>query len=280
MTDRLVWLASYPKSGNTWVRAILTALSIKSEDMFDINAMVGGSGPISPNEFEDIMGVCWSELTVGERRNLLPDFTAELAHQTRGLGYYKTHMNFGLSPSGKPIFHDRGGAVSVYIARDPRQVAISHAHFFGTDIDESIEIMDDPKRRVVMGDPEMTESVGRWTDHVTGWISQNHLPTHVMQYEVMKADPFRAVSEMLDFVGVDVSRKTIEGAIAATQFDRLQALERERGFNQRSTATDRFFRNGASETSYRSHSLSRSISTRTGFSISRQIAVPTASSNN
>lgn len=247
MTDRLVWLASYPKSGNTWVRAILTALSVKSEDMFDINAMVGGSGPVSPNEFEDIMGVCWSELTVRERRHLLPDFTAELARETRGFGYHKTHMNFRFSPSGKPIFHDRGGTVAVYIARDPRQVAISHAHFFGTNLDESIGMMNDPKRRVAMGDPEMTENVGRWTDHVTGWISQNHIPTHVVQYEMLKADPIRTVTEMLEFVGVDVSPEMIEAAIANTRFDRLQRLEREEGFNQRSVAADRFFRNGTSD---------------------------------
>lgn len=247
MTDQLVWLASYPKSGNTWLRAILTALSMGSEEMLDINSMVGGAGPISPNIFEDVMGVCWSELTIDERRHLLPDFTTELARETRGMGYHKTHMSFGFSPSGKPIFHNREGSVAVYIVRDPRQVAISHAHFFGTDIDQAIATMNDPARRVAMGDPGITENVGRWTDHVTGWIAQDHIPIHVMRYEMMKSDPFRAIKEMLEFVGVSVPSKTIETAIAATRFDRLQKLEREHGFKGRSFATDKFFRNGASD---------------------------------
>ncbi|WP_321327382.1 sulfotransferase domain-containing protein [uncultured Parasphingorhabdus sp.] len=247
MTNRLVWLASYPKSGNTWVRAILSALSVDSADMFDINAMVGRGGPVSPNEFEDIMGVCWSELSIRERQDLLPEFTAELARGVRGIEYHKTHMEFKWSPSGRPVFDGREGAVAVYIARDPRQVVISHAHFFGTGIAESAEIMNDPNRRTSLGDPEIHESVGRWTDHVTGWIGQNHIPVLVVQYEALKADPYRAVRKILDFVGVDFCADTIESAIAATRFDRLQNLEREEGFNQRSTATDRFFRNGTSD---------------------------------
>lgn len=247
MTGRMVWLASYPKSGNTWVRAILTALSAKPDNRFDINAMIGRGGPISPNEFEDIMGLCWSELTDGERLELLPSFTAELARETRGFEYHKTHMNFQLSPSGKPVFHDREGTVAVYIVRDPRQVSISQAHFFGTDIDDSINMMNDPERRVGLGDPEMIESVGRWTDHVTGWLCQKHIPIHVMRYEAMKADPFKAVTEMLEFVGVSTTAQMIEAAIIATRFDQLQDLEHQEGFNQRSTATDRFFRNGTSD---------------------------------
>lgn len=247
MNNQLVWLVSYPKSGNTWVRAILTALSVKSEDVFDINALTSNTGPVSPDLFEDMMGVCWSELTVRERRHLLPDFTAELAREARGSVYHKTHMNFGFSPSGKPIFHQRERAVAVYIVRDPRQVAISHAHFFGTDIDEAIAVMNDPKRRVALGGYESTESVGRWTDHVTGWLSQDYIPTHVMQYEAMKADPFRAVSEMLAFVGVDASSEAIKAAIEATRFDRLQKLERKHGFKERSYATDHFFRSGTSD---------------------------------
>lgn len=247
MNDQLVWLASYPKSGNTWVRSILTALSLKSEDMFDINALKTQGGPISPDEFEDIMGVCWSELTVQERRHLLPDFTAELARDARGSTYHKTHMNFGFSPGGKPIFHQREKAVAVYIVRDPRQVAISHAHFFGTDIDEAIAVMNDPMRRVGLGGYLSTESVGRWTDHVTGWLSQDHIPTHVVQYEAMKADPIRTVKEMLEFIGVDMANETIKAAINATRFDRLQKLEREHGFKERSDATDRFFRSGTSD---------------------------------
>lgn len=245
--DRLVWLSSFPKSGNTWVRALLTALTRPTGEPLNVNALQGGAPLMDLDVFEDIIGLRWSELSVEDQIALLPQFTTELAQETKGKSYRKTHMSYGHAPSGKPFVSHAAGAVAVYIVRDPRQVAVSCARFFGTDIQTAIDQMNDPDRKIQHGRDFLTEHTGRWGDHVMGWTTQTALPVHIVKYEHLLAHPQAGATDLAAFLGLGVSAKTIATACAQTSFAHLQSLEAAEGFNGRSRASGPFFRTGTSD---------------------------------
>lgn len=169
--NRRVWLASYPKSGNTWFRAIWSALR---KGNVDVNALLGGGGGLSPSFVEDATGLSVPETTTQERASL--HHVALRAHleTIEGVVLTKLHSAFRAMP-GAPSVGEGPDVRAIYLVRDPRDVAVSFARHEGKTVDEIIARMEDPDAiigRIVQGAP-VDEALGTWSDHVTGWTAQN-----------------------------------------------------------------------------------------------------------
>jgi hypothetical protein len=137
----------------------------------------------------------------------------------------------------------------VYIVRDPRDVAASLANHLGVTIDSVIRHMANGEfhlenqrhgRR-----PQMSQLLSTWSAHVLSWIDRPHLNVFVVRYENIHANPQSCFSNMLKFIGIDVSSEVLVRAINATRFGNLQAQEQEQGFVERPSASKAFFRRGA-----------------------------------
>jgi len=241
------WLASYPKSGNTWLRAVLATLV--SGQAADINAL-GFLGGISSNRsrFDDALGIASADLSLEQETDLRPRVYEVWAAEAQRPLYCKVHDAYHATPAGEPLFPAAATLGAVYAVRDPRAVALSLSRFSAWSIDDTVARMDDPAS--IFGDSrgmlhrQLRQRLLRWSDHVESWLAAP-FPVLVVRYEDMHADPHAEFARLARFLGLPADAERIDVAVQASAFARLQAQERDAGFIEKPHKTDVFFREGS-----------------------------------
>ena len=249
----VVWLASYPKSGNTWIRAILTALATHRH-LFGLDHLDAGSQP-------NHVGIATARLGIDPRwldRDELDRLRTELIRggsaewlSRDGLGqpvFRKTHEVFrGAAPGREPFPADATRA-AILVVRDPRDVACSAAPFFGITVDEAIERMGCGFPGGRLGSPatsQTEQSWGTWSSHGRSWLASDvPFPVHRIRYEDLRSDATETLLPVLTAVGVDCTAEELRAAVELTRFERLAEQEAEAGFREMSRVTSTFFRRG------------------------------------
>lgn len=245
-----IWLASYPRSGNTWTRLALRSLRGGGEAI-DLDDIYGFSPMGARRDLLDTwLEVETTHLTPEEIDEYRPDFHAHIFGRADPPQPSKVHDAWYRTRSGRPIFDAAVTAATIYLVRDPRDVVVSWARFAGLDMDRAIAFLADPEAGIEARDnrvtPHVRQRMGSWSMHVTSWIDESGLDPLVMRYEDTLADPAAAYRRMTDLLGWEISDQGIADAVAATRFDRLAEQERRQGFLERTEKTDRFFASGRS----------------------------------
>lgn len=244
----LVWLASYPKSGNTWFRSFLTVL-LKNQQI-DLNKMVTDGIFSGKNFVENILDVHADYLT--ERQIELYQRLAftYLSETSSKKLYIKIHDAFTLSEIDKlPLIPEAPSACAVYFVRNPLDVTLSLANHIGKPLDYTIEkYMVNPKGGIVgkRSSPsnQFHQSLGTWSMHAESWLTKPNFPVHFIRYEDMKEKTFETFKAAVQAIGLEVSNEQIQFAIEETQFEKLQKKEEENGFKENQNFTSNFFFKG------------------------------------
>lgn len=257
----IVWLASYPKSGNTWLRAFLASY-MRDADV-SLNAMRGWTD-MAPEPWEIVTDRYSGDLTHDQivrariwvqaciaNKELRQAMRPEFAHEQAEDVFVKTHSAIAKIDGYWTINPDvTKGAI--YIVRDPRDVCISYASHLGRTVDEAIDLMESPHPLKNEGSP-LYQYVGKWCDHAESWADAVG-KVEIVRYEDLKTHPRREFLRILRAFGLAPkatrfkrTQSRINRAIERTTFARLQAKEREQGFAERSDKSkDPFFRQGTS----------------------------------
>ena len=244
----MVWLASFPKSGNTWFRIFLANLAAGEHGPADINDLNENGGIASSRqEFEAATlldaGIVGNEIIEELRREVYAQAAARCSEQR----WIKVHDAYTLTPSNRPMFGIAGTSV-VYLVRDPRDVAVSLAHHQGTTIDQSIRLLNDPRGALCDSRcglaPQLPQKLLGWSGHVASWLDQTDLPVIVLRYEDSRADPVKSFSAALEFARRIATPEEIARAVRYADFAELQRQEYEKGFAERLSRTAPFFRSG------------------------------------
>ena len=248
---RLVWLASYPKSGNTWVRLFLTAYSHPEREALDINAIDVSLHAGNRDLFDRVIGLEASELTPAEIDRCRPDVYRQLAVEAEEPLFIKVHDRWRRNADGAPIFPPEVTAAAIYIVRDPRGVAPSYANHYNLSIDAAIAQMADANNVVAAPADrlrsQLHQPIGSWSQHVTSWLDQIELPVHLVRYEDLHAHPETTFAGILQAAGLPVDAERLATALAQSHFERLQAQETAAGFKERPIGAPRFFRRGQAD---------------------------------
>lgn len=238
------WLASYPKSGNTWLRLFLCNLLFPEQAPVSIDALPLAA-PIasSRSRFDRLLGVPSALLTPDEIAALRPVADAALAVRWQGpLLVRKVHDAW--SPALLAAPH----ASAIYVARDPCDVAVSLAHARGWTFEEAARRLCDENHwqaaRTGALDRQLPHRLGAWDAHALGWLAAP-MPVHWMRYEAMRAAPLDTFRAAVRFLGLAHDDAAIAAAVTASRFERLQAEEAATGFRE-APAGRRFFRSGTS----------------------------------
>jgi hypothetical protein len=246
----LFWLASYPKSGNTWFRIVLQAYLADGE--INLNAIETGAIASSRNWVDDVAGVDTSDLTQEEVLRLRPhiyDWSAAKDHHTR-LTFHKIHDAYCTPPDDRVLINPAAVRGVVYILRNPLDVAPSMAHHNGTDIDQAIARMGNPAASLARDTKSLSAQVlqklGTWSQHVASWVDAPGLRRHVMRYEDMLADPQGQFMAALTFLHLDPDPARVARAAETSRFERLSAQEQQHGFRENPGKSGNFFRQGKS----------------------------------
>ncbi len=247
---RFGWLVSYPKSGNTWLRLMLASLMAGGAAV-DINAGVRVATVGTHAEMDELLGIESSELTEAEIAAAQPALHAALAAEAapRPLILRKVHDRFWRNPAGAAAFPADLSRAAVYLARDPRDVAVSYAHHRGMDIDGVIALMDDGSSMLAaVADrmrSQLPQPLGRWEDHAASWLDQREIPVMALRYEDLVADPAAGLAKVAAHLGIVAPAAAIDAAVAGTRFEALQRQEQAQGFAERRPgSTAAFFREG------------------------------------
>ena len=236
-------IASYPRSGNTWVRALLTAL-MRGDGSLNINAL---EGPIASDRsfFDDALEVETSDLLPDEQRRLRPLAHRAVPPQKRSFPI-KTHDAWLPAPgAAEPPFPREAVGAVVLIIRDPRDVAPSFATYYGVTVDEAIAWMVRPELSIGNSTqglrPQLPQLVSSWTAHTASWLDSGLNLTRV-RYEDLLAAPLPTFTAIARAFGQSAPPDLLASAIDASRFDRLQAAETREGFRESSPeAPNRFF---------------------------------------
>ncbi len=255
-----VWLASYPKSGNTWVRAILTAL-LEGDHLFAVNSLHFGHQPHHVAGAQSVWGIDprWFD------RDEMEILRAALLDETGRTdptqpGFRKTHDRYrdrplswphGTSPSTArspvpepfPADSTRG---AILVVRDPRDVACSYAAFFDKDLDTAIDELGRDQRDPAYPARALAEqSWGSWSSHAESWLDPGvPFPVHLVRYEGLHDDAVGILHPILQSLGMSVTTDRLSAAVDRARFDRLQREESTAGFREVHPRGDAFFRAG------------------------------------
>ena len=238
----IVWLASYPKSGNTWLRAVLANYRREKDGPADINHL---GSPIASrrHEFDEITGVESSDLTGEEIDALRPAVYRHLAAHSSDALPQKIHDAY--TPALIPTDATRS---SIYIIRNPLDVAVSYANHLGISIDRTISWMGDEEYTLAAGRRNLPNQLRQrllsWSGHALSWIDQSAFPLHVVKYEDMSLRPYETFAAALDFAGLALDATRLERAIENSTFEKLQLQEEAHGFEERPSTAGVFFRQG------------------------------------
>lgn len=236
----IIWLASYPKSGNTWMRALIEAWHCGS---VDINAMRYSSGDNDPYPYQVVAPVPLSELPVEEKLMLRPAALLHIAkiYHRRPLILKTHHAN--IHTSGVDLIPPPATAAAVYIVRDPRDVCISLAAHMGKSIDEAIERMSRPNYTIGRNDKPPHVLID-WSGHVASWTEDLEFPCITVRFEDLLADAAGTFFQVLRLLGWSGPREKLIAAVNAARFNELWRQEEAHGFTEASKKTGRFFSHG------------------------------------
>ena len=244
----ITWLASYPKSGNTWVRALLSSYLAGGTYDLSINHLVAPYVTAGRSILEEHLGVESSDLLPIEIERLRPRVYKLAASKAAEPLIWKTHDAWRLTDRGESLFPACVCGPAVYIARNPLDVAVSFANHQGWSLENTVRAMSNPEY-CLRGDRysargQLYEFLGRWDDHVRSWLEQNELDVMLVRYEDLHADPFSAFTAVLLHLKIPVERKKVALAIEQSSFRHLRAQEEQAGFTGKNPAGGRFFRRG------------------------------------
>ena len=243
----LVWLASYPKSGNTWTRAFLSnlaAILAGEKEELNVNSINRFSvGENFVRFYEERLGFKPTEEHRKEIAALRHEVQQWIADQFEGLVFVKTHNGLVID-HGRSVINFAVTSGAIYIVRNPLDVSISLAHHMDKTIDEAIETMGSRDTGTPINEKRVHEIWGSWTQHVASWTRKSHPAIYVMRYEDMLNTPKKTFGALARHLLLDPTPAQLNLAIERSSFDKLQSQEEETGFQEKPEHAERFFREG------------------------------------
>ena len=250
MSGGIFWLASYPKSGNTWTRSFIVALSglaQSDEQELDINELTTGAIASDRKWIESGLGLSLEDNNSAEIDLLRPMAYRFWHQQARQPQYHKVHDAYVLNTYQQPLFPADAAKGVLYIARHPFDVAVSLAHHNGMSLQQAVDAMCHSDYRLVSKKNRLNTQVQQrllnWSEHVSSWLDSPHR-VHLMRYEDMHSKAPATFSKLADFLEISADSHQIQQAIAACSFKKLQAKELQQGFREKPVVAERFFRSG------------------------------------
>ena len=241
----ILWLSSYPKSGNTWARIFLTNyLFEETEDPFK-NLDKIGSYP--RKEYFNFL----EEKDFESLKNIEQNFKQYIISQEKinlngELNLLKSHSYCGVL-NGNNFSNTDNTAGFIYFVRDPRSVAISLSHHMNQSLEKSVDMMLNKNQFMQPDDSDgLLEFFSSWKINYLSWKNSKY-PKLIIKYEELKKDPFDTFKKILNFISrfkkIEIDDEKIHKTIKKCEFKNLQNQEKKKGFKERK-GKDLFFRKG------------------------------------
>ena len=232
----IIWLASYPKSGNTWLRSLLASYYFSKEGDFNFNLLKYIDQFPSYDYFKNydktfINPTDTAEFWIEEQKKI---------NSNNKVKFFKTHN--ALCKINNYSFTDSNNTLAaIYIIRDPRNVITSLANHYEIDADQAFEFMTTEQKAITQ--KKENSYVGfvalfSWIFHQESWTNNKLFPTLIIRYEDLQNETFLTLKKVIDFIEKQINSKNsfnrdkAKKSIQSCDFEKLKKLEINEGFNE------------------------------------------------
>jgi len=231
----IIWLASYPKSGNTWVRSIISTLLYSNDGNFNFELIKKVSQFPEKKYFKEFIDDFGNFNKIKESWILAQD-TINLDNQIKIL---KTHQ--GKYNVGKDSFtNDRNTLATIYIVRDPRTLVSSISNHYTLTLDEAFNFLMTPQ---IIGNNKKWEDketgmkclLGKWNDHYRSW-TRDKSNLLLIKYEDLIKNPENELEKIINFLkkylNVKTNKNKNKEILETTSFKSLKEMEQKGLFKE------------------------------------------------
>ena len=228
----IIWLASYPKSGNTLLRSILASYFFSEDGNFDFEYLYKIGQFPSFRFFKDL------KIDIDNKKEIFRSYikAQDLINKNSStINFLKTHS--ALAKLENCNFTNPNNTLgAIYIVRDPRNVVTSFAHHYQLDIDTAIKAMKSEIRCLEEDKDKPTTFISSWNSHYNSWKALGDR-TLLIKYEELtkfKKETLIKVFNFFEKLGMkkklDISK--LDKIIETTEFTKMQQLEKEKKFKE------------------------------------------------
>ena len=230
----IIWIASYPKSGNTWLRALLASYYFTNEGSFSLSLLDKIDNFPSDKFFKEYN----DQFSKVEDTSKYWLKEQEKINKKNKITFLKTHSAI-CKINGNSFTNKENSIGAIYIVRDPRNVITSISNHYQISIEDAFQFMKDEKRGIINkkdGRYLGFQAVWSWSINQKTWVENNLFPVLVIKYEDLLNETYNTFRKVIEFINkISNSSKTFnkskgKNSIKNTSFEKLQRMENDHGF--------------------------------------------------
>jgi hypothetical protein len=231
----IIWIASYPKSGNTWLRSLISSYFFTDDGFFDFKLLKNIPSYPSPPFFEKYPDKF--DKPEATAKYWIPE-QERINKNNNKLIFLKTH-NALCKINGYSFTDTKNSLGAVHIIRDPRNVISSISNHYQIDLDEALKFMKTPNKAIYVKKDQRYlgfNALFSWSSNNKSWSECQKFPVLTIKYEDLEKETFETFKKVFEFIKKvsklkeDFNQKKAEMAIKNCNFEKLQKLEKEKGF--------------------------------------------------
>ena len=233
----IFWIASYPKSGNTWLRSLLCAYYYSSDGNFNQKLLKNISQFPQKHHFANFD---YNPKIVTDTSRFWIKAQNEINRDSK-LKFFKTHNILGAINNNN--FTNKENSIGgIYLVRDPRNIITSLQNHFELNRDEALKFMLSEKKYLYdyyqANDFSDFQFISSWEKNYKSWTKQDIFPIKVIKYEELMNNTFETFKEIIIFIEkiTKIEKIFIESkaknSIQSTSFSKMKKIEQSKGFNE------------------------------------------------
>jgi len=238
----ILWIASYPKSGNTWLRALLGAYYYTKDGIFSDDKILGNIGQFPEKKYFTSFKY---DLTLAGDTSKFWIEAQDKINSDKKIKFFKTHN--ALIKLGVNQFTDKKNSLGgIYIVRDPRNVLTSLSNHFEISFEKSLTFMTNEKKftydHFKENDFSDFQFISSWRNNYQSWKNNKMIPVKFIKYEDLVNETYFQFKEIVIFINKITNnpnkfdKEKAMNSIKTTSFEKLKKLEEEKGFSESITS--------------------------------------------